>query len=242
MDQERFQAAVQTIRGQGRQRAGIGTLGEKSVHAVLKEYYSFGDGKEVRIGGFVADIVGEDGIIEIQTRQVGRLYKKLSELLPLCRVTVVVPVVTKNTIQWISPQTGELLDRRTSPKKQKALDGAAELYGIKPLLKNEGLTVRLILIETEEIRLRTEAKRGRAKAKEKIDRLPVRAEDEIVLRVPEDYRELLPEGLVEFTSKDLSAAAHISLSTAQTVLNIMSFVGAVEVIGKKGRSNLYRKG
>ena len=51
-------------------KKGIGTLSEKTLHSVLKNYFEpFSENHEIKIGNYVADIVGENGIIEIQTRQ-----------------------------------------------------------------------------------------------------------------------------------------------------------------------------
>ncbi len=72
-----------------RERAGIGTLGEKSVHAVLKAAYEpHPENHEIPIGGYIADIVGEGGVIEIQTRALWRLKEKLAAFLQFCPVTV----------------------------------------------------------------------------------------------------------------------------------------------------------
>ena len=38
-DTEAFEAAKKTIIGVDRQRIGIGTLSEKTIHAILKNYY-----------------------------------------------------------------------------------------------------------------------------------------------------------------------------------------------------------
>ncbi len=43
-----------------------------------------------------------------------------------------------------------------------------------------------------------------------------------------------------FHSKDFAKAAHIPLSLAQTVLNILLEMGTVERVGKQGNSYLYR--
>ena len=43
-----------------------------------------------------------------------------------------------------------------------------------------------------------------------------------------------------FHSKDFAKAAHIPLSLAQPVLNILLEMGTVERIGKQGNSYLYR--
>ena len=48
----------------------VGTQNEKLIHAALKNYYAeFSDEQEIKIGDFYADAVCENGIFEIQTRQ-----------------------------------------------------------------------------------------------------------------------------------------------------------------------------
>ena len=56
-DQERFIWAKEKIVGRDRERNGIGTLSEKTVHAILKNYYA-PDARtpEMPIGGCVAEI------------------------------------------------------------------------------------------------------------------------------------------------------------------------------------------
>ena len=64
MDQRDFLAAKEAAL----RDSGIGTLGEKSVHAVLKAAYEpHGENREVAVGGYVADILGEDGIMGLFT-------------------------------------------------------------------------------------------------------------------------------------------------------------------------------
>ena len=42
-----------------------------------------------------------------------------------------------------------------------------------------------------------------------------------------------------FTSREFAKAAHITVSLAQTVLNILHYVGTVERVGKQGKLYLY---
>ena len=101
MDRERFLAAVEKCSGKQRDIKGIGTLGERSVHATLKAYFEpQADNTEIKIGSFVADIAGENGIIEIQTRALYRLRKKLDCFLEYTHVTVVYPVIAKKYIPF----------------------------------------------------------------------------------------------------------------------------------------------
>ena len=83
-----FEKARDKIIGEERLREGIGTLSEKSVHAVLKNYFApNADFHEVPIEGYVADIYTGREIIEIQTRQFHRMREKLQAFLPICPVT-----------------------------------------------------------------------------------------------------------------------------------------------------------
>ena len=101
MDREKFRNACDKVINHERQRNGIGTLGEKTLHAVLKNYYEpFGENQEIKIGGYVADIVGENGVIEIQTRNFNKLLKKLEAFLEFCDVTVVYPMPALKYLRW----------------------------------------------------------------------------------------------------------------------------------------------
>ena len=65
-------------------RQGIGTLSEKTVHAVMKNYYAPDtDMHEIPIENFVADIFTGQEIIEIQTRAFNKMRLKLDAFLPL---------------------------------------------------------------------------------------------------------------------------------------------------------------
>ena len=78
MDCNRFQQACRQARESLRGQNGIGTLGEKTLHAALKAYYEpDAESHEIKIGRYIADIVGENGIIEIQTQSFDKLRKKL---------------------------------------------------------------------------------------------------------------------------------------------------------------------
>ncbi|MFR1214868.1 MAG: hypothetical protein ACLSCV_09370 [Acutalibacteraceae bacterium] len=74
-------------------RGSIGLLGEKVLHAGLKLYFEPNpDFHEVKINGFVADICNAKGIIEIQTRNLGKLKRKLEVFLEQMPVTIVYPI------------------------------------------------------------------------------------------------------------------------------------------------------
>ena len=120
-DKKAFEEAKRKIIGIDRQRLGIGTLSEKTVHAILKNYYEPDeDRQEIPIENYVADIFAGGEIIEIQTRQFDKLRGKLSAFLPLYPVTIVYPIPREKWLIWIDQETGELSGKRKSPLKGRS--------------------------------------------------------------------------------------------------------------------------
>ena len=127
-----FETAKKKIIGIDRQRLGIGTYGEKTVHAILKNYYEPDeDRQEIPIENYVADIYTNGEIIEIQTRQFNRMRDKLTVFLPLYPVTIVYPIPREKWLIWIDEETGEMTSRRKSPAKGNLYLVFKELYKIK---------------------------------------------------------------------------------------------------------------
>ena len=243
MDPVKFSAACQTVYASSETQNGIGTLNEKTLHAVLKHYFEpCTDCHEVKIGAFVADIAGENGIIEIQTRQFDKLRKKLTAFLPAARVTVVYPIAKTKQIIWIDEETGEHTKKRKAPKSWGPHEILRELYKIKPLLKDENLRFCMVLLEIDEYRRLNGWSADRKKGASRYERIPTALADELYIDCPGDYALFLPETLpAQFTSKDYQKATAVSLSLAQTALNILVHVGVIVRVGKLGRLNLYEK-
>ena len=216
-------------------------MGEKTLHAVLKNYFEpFDDNQEIKIGGFVADIVGESGIIEIQTRGLKKLVKKLDAFLEVCDVTVVYPIAEVKWVSWLDCRTGEIVSRRKSPKKCKITDALYELYNLKYMLDNPRFHFCVCMLEIDEIRYLNGRSKNKKRGSTRCDRIPVSVLDEIYFRNADDYRSFIPKGLAEsFTSDDFAKLAQIDSSTAWTALNILRYLGFVEENGKSGKRKLY---
>ena len=154
IDELRFEAAKNRVIGINRERQGIGTLSEKTVHAVLKNYYAPDtDMHEIPIENFVADIFTGTEIIEIQTRSFQVMRRKLDAFLKIYPVTIVYPIPHVKWLSWIDEESGEMSPKRKSPKKGNPYVAFKELYKIRPFLKNENLRFRFALIDMEEYRL-----------------------------------------------------------------------------------------
>lgn len=104
--QQRFLNACQKIRYGSKNFNGIGTLSEKTLHAVLKEYYEPRiEHQEVRVESYVADIKSEREIIEIQTQNFNKLRKKLEVFTKVCDVRIVYPIASTKWLLWIDKTT-----------------------------------------------------------------------------------------------------------------------------------------
>lgn len=243
MDRQAFLNICDEVIGQQQGLNGIGTLGEKTVHSVLKNYYSPDPlSHEIKVGGFVADICTGKEIIEIQTRNFNKLRRKLATFLTFAPVTIVYPIHNIKWLRWVNPQTGEISPPRKSPKLGSPYSIFPELYWIKDYLLNPNLKLLIVLMDLEEYRFLDGWSQDKKRGSTRCDRIPVELVKEIAIRNLKDYEKLIPSALDhEFTSKDFKKASGLSLSNAQTALNILHHVGAVDRIGKSGRAYLYQR-
>lgn len=241
IDENRFEQAKNRVIGVGRVRQGIGTLSEKTMHAVLKNYYAPDtDMHEIPIENYVADIYTGTEIIEIQSRSFNTMRKKLSAFLPLYPVTIVYPIPHVKWLSWIDEETGETSPKRKSPKKGNAYQAFIELYKIRPFLSNENLKFRFDLIDMEEYRLLNGWSRDKKKGSDRYDRIPQKLVEEVCIDRREDYMQFIPYGIEEpFTTKDFAKAAKVPVHLAQTVLLILNDLKIVERTGKRGNLYLY---
>ena len=221
----------------------IGTLGEKTLHAVIKHYFEPDKSKhEIKVDGFVIDIVNETGLIEIQTRAFNSLRNKLTILLKNHPVLLVYPLPGTKWLYWIDKQTGEITKKRKSPKVGQVYDAIPELYKIRLLLNHPNLRLCIILVDLEEYRYLDGWSNDKKKGSTRYNRIPIDIVEEIYIHNTCDFHTLIPEPLGEqFTSKDYKAVAKVNMRTAQTALNILNYVNAVERVGKQGNLYVYER-
>lgn len=236
-----FEQAINTVINSPRTESGIGTLGEKTVHAVLKNYLAPDPVyHEKKVGSFYADIVTPQGIIEIQTQNFDRLRKKLPVFLKESPVTVVYPIAHTRWLRWVDKESGEVSPGRKSPKTGKASAVLPELYKIKDCLFHENLTLCLVFIDLEEYKFLNGWSKDKKKGAEKSDRIPTRLKNEVIIKGPADYNLLFPEGLdTSFVAKEFSKAAGIKGIALSAALKVLLQMEVIEQVGKRGRAFLY---
>lgn len=241
MDSLRFADACERIINVQREKKGIGTLGEKTVHAVLKAYYEPDeDSQEIKIGNYFADIVGENGIIEIQTRQLGKLKAKLECFLEFTDVTVVFPVAKIKYLTWMDNETGELTKPRKSPAEPDEYSVFRELYPLRKFISHPRFHFIICFIEVEEIRNLNGWSTNKKRGSTRFDRIPKRLIEEIKFESSEDYWRFLPIELNEnFSSSDYAQICKVSRETARLVLNVLTEAGLVTRTGKSSNNILF---
>lgn len=242
-DRDEFQKACKEILENERLRQGIGTLQEKTVHAVLKRYLVPDENcHEIKCGRYVADILCEGEIMEIQTAGFHKLRGKLEEFLKSNEVTVVYPIPHVKWLIWMDDKTGEVSEKRRSPKKGSYYDAFYELYKIKLFLKHPGLHFRLILLDVEEYRLLDGYGRDRKKGSHRYDRIPVELIEDKFLNSAEDFKELVPLELSEtFTTKKFQQATKLSQKKAGAAVNVLTYLGVIKKVGKDKNAYLYQR-
>lgn len=106
MDARDFYLACQALEREGKIRSGVGTLGEKTLHNVLKRAVEPDTScHEIPVGRYVADVRNAHGFFEIQTRSLYKLKEKAAFFLEQGPLTVVYPVFGKTGFCiWIRSQ------------------------------------------------------------------------------------------------------------------------------------------
>ena len=225
-----------------RSSSGIGTLGEKSLHAALKKLLrQTGDRVEQNLGGFVVDILRGRNVIEIQTQNFSAIRGKLVKLTESRPVRLVYPVARDRWIVRESPDGSEVLGRRRSPLHRDVLALFEELVSIPELALRKNFSLEVLLIVEEDVRRQT-GRRWRRGGWSSHDRRLVEVTERALFNGPEDYAALLPAGLGEtFTNRDLAGALKRPRWLAEKMTYALRRMGVVDFAGKEGRANLYRR-
>ena len=170
----------------------IGTLGEHSLHAALKEWAAKpGDKFEVDLDGYVIDILRGEQLIEIQTGNFTQIRNKLSTLLDQYQVYLIHPLPKA---KWIIRQSaqGEFISKRKSPKKGRLEEVFRQVIRIPHLLTHPNLTLQVVLVTLEEYWVDDGLGSWRRKYWSKRDQKLMEVVENYTLSSQEDYMELLP--------------------------------------------------
>src|SRR3954447_1609465 len=223
----------------GEMRHVIGELREGPLHRALKALLSrAGDRLEVRLGGYVIDLVRADGeLVEIQTGGFSPLRAKLDALLDGHRMRIVHPVPARRRIVRVDAG-GEIVSSRPSPKRPGATAIFEGLVSFPTLLSHPHLTVEVLLCAEDHVRAPAPV-RGRRFLRDPGERRLVEVLERIELRDRSDLARLaaLPGG--DFTTRELAAAMGAPLPLAQKAAHCLRALEVLEPAGMRGRAPLH---
>lgn len=221
----------------------IGILNEKPLHAALKRWCAGPDDLvEVPVDGFTVDIVRDGLLIEIQTRNLSGIRRKLTQLVERHPVRLIFPVAREIWIVRQSKNGSRVLGRRKSPKRGTVDSVFEEFVSVAALLAHPNFSLQVVFIQEEQIRRLNGARSWKRKRWGAYERRLLRVVDQRLFETPQDMLALLPDTLPDpFTTSDLAAAAGSPLWLAQKTAYCLRKMGAVTSIGKRGRSVLYAR-
>ncbi len=236
---------------------GIGTLAEKQMHAAIKRFIcpdaachevridtaEEKDGSAKKRRKFVADILKDGRIYEIQTGRIALLREKIAWILESTdyTVTVIHPVAQSRWVNVLNDEN-EIERRYRSPLKGRVSDVACELYSIKDFFDSGRFSLVVLMMEAEQyIKNTSKTKRGRPKYK-KYELIPVDLLSAAVFSDCDDCKYFIPESLEgEFTVKEFSKLSKIRGMDAYSAVHSLCDMGLLEECGRIGRATAYRK-
>lgn len=234
-------AALRERHTQG--EAGIGTLQEKRLHAIVKRFlHEDTDYHEVGLEGsrYVSDLrIGKEAF-EVQTGAFYPMRQKIDYYLQHtdCSVTVVHPVPLVKWSCSLQKGAGEFSPRRRVGG-ELPIGILAELYSLLPFLDNPRLRFHLLLLEVQDFRV-ADGKRRRGKAS-LYERVPLSLLGEMELYSPEDFRVFLPQDLPQpFTVRQFSQKTKLRGRDAYSAVRVLTALGLLKPTDPIGRAMAFR--
>lgn len=226
----------------------IGALNETGLHRSLKQLYLTPEAiEETEVEKYIIDVVRPDLLIEIQTGGFSGIRTKLSKLIATRRLRLVHPVAAETFIS-VYTESGSLRSRRRSPKRGSLPTAAAQLLYLTELLPHPNLSIELLLVRQEEIRIDDGKGSWRRKGVSIGDRRLVEIIDRALFDETADYLRLLPPGLPPlFGNREIAknlpstgTGARGKLKLAGQLSYLLRKLGLIEVAGKDGKRLLFR--
>lgn len=236
-----------------KERDGIGLYAEKRLHSVLKRWayddFSVHEQKVPQRGGkisrFVADILTPTGeIIEIQTGDLYPLARKIAFYMNETdlKVTLVHPLAAQKWVSWLNPETGELVERNRSTKRETVLSGVAQLKSIAAFLGDPRLTVVFPMLELEEFRLLDGWVKNPKRRSHRYELIPKDLLETVALCEKEDFHTFLPDDLPDrFTAKIFGKHTRLRGYDLYDAISVFETLGFIRRLGKEGRSYVFER-
>ena len=221
----------------------IGVLNEKPLHAALKAWYAQpGDLLELPVAGYVVDIVREETLIEIQTRNLSAIRRKLEALSAHRPTHLVYPIAVDKWIVRLADDGQSVLGRRRSPKRGVIWQLFRELVSVSHLCPRPTFTLEVSFIQEEEVRQQDGRRAWRTHGWRRQERRLLSVLGSQRFETPADFGRLLPADLAEpFTSARLAAAVGQPARCGRQITYCLRTMGEIAEVGRQGNARLYQR-
>ena len=215
-------------------------MNEHSLHSAIKDWYSLpNDRFEVKIDGFIIDILRGDLLVEVQTKSFHAIKGKLSSLVKNHEVRLVYPIPERKWIVRIA-KSGELVSKRKSPRRGKLVDLFYELVSIPHLIASENFSLEVLMIEEEEIRCNDGKGSWRRRGVSIKDRRLINITDRALFEKEVDFLRFLPSDLKRpFTNRSLVDQTGVSINLTRKMTYCLRKMGAIKGVRKNGRELIF---
>ena len=183
---------------------------EYSLHQEIKTYYAIpGDQFEAPLGNYIIDILRDNLLIEIQTKNFSALKEKLQTLTKTHNVRLVYPLPERRMITCTA-KDNTVIYQRKSPKKGVLVDVFRELIMIPDVIGSENFSLEILFVDEEEVRCADGKGSWRRRGVSIKERRLLGVNSRVLFQNKADFLRLLPESLNgAFTNNELAAQAKI---------------------------------
>jgi hypothetical protein len=214
---------------------------ETSLHAVLKSLYAQQGGQlEASVDGFLVDVLVDDLLIEIQTRNFSALKNKLAALIERHVIRLVHPIPQEKWIVNLPPKGEKPLTRRKSPKRGRLEHLFVELVSFPYLVTHPNFSLEVLLTREEEIRRMDGRGSWRRGGISIIDRRLVEVIKHHLLVSPEDFTDMIPSSLSQpFTIQQLASKLGITNRLASQMTYCLRSMNILTTVGTSRKPLVY---
>jgi hypothetical protein len=215
---------------------------ETSLHRSLKQLYGgHGSQTEAVVRGYRADVLQHGLVVEIQASSLSAIRHKVADLVQHGRVLVVKPIAQRKLIRWGDPRKDDWGKPRQSPKRGRLVHVFDELVHFTKVFPHPNLTIDVVLIEEEELRIRRQRRRRFGPNYRLHDRRLLRVTSSHRLETPADLLSLTPADLpATFTTTELAHELDCPAWLARKAAYTLRHCGATRATGKIGNRIVYQ--
>lgn len=200
-----------------------------------------GDQLEARVDGYIVDIVRGEQLIEIQTRNLAALKRKLRALLEHHPLRLVYPIAQE---KWIVRKTAsgkEILARRKSPHRGQLRDLFGELVSIPDLILHPNFVLEIALIQEEEIRHADGRGSWRRRGHSIHDHKLLQVLETVTFETKQDFLSFLPGDLEQpFSNQSLATRLGDSIYATRRMTYCLRKMGVIRLVAKNRNQLLFQ--